>query len=207
MKFDSAFKKAISFLSSEEKDKLILRLLKKDLPLANRLYFELVSGESVDEKRTEMEFRVKKMIEDATATYSSPGYLLLDLRTISAGITEHLKMTKDKQGEVSLNLLMLNEALAKNNKVLLASTPQKTSTLNTYIVARSFKLLMLIKAMDEDYLIEFKESLRELAHNFGNNPHLMHTAIFNGFDPNWFARIPPDIAEIYREMRDAGYLR
>ena len=40
MTFDKDFKEAISHLPSSEKDKLILRLLKKDLVLANRLYFE-----------------------------------------------------------------------------------------------------------------------------------------------------------------------
>lgn len=51
MKFDKKFKEAISHLESQEKDKLIFRLLKHDLNLANRLYFELLSTKTVDEKR------------------------------------------------------------------------------------------------------------------------------------------------------------
>lgn len=46
MKFDPEFKKALSQLPSGEKDKLILRLLKHDLTLANRLAFELLSADS-----------------------------------------------------------------------------------------------------------------------------------------------------------------
>ena len=45
--FDKEFKTAIHNLSDVEKDKLILRLLRKDLDLANRLYFELVDTETV----------------------------------------------------------------------------------------------------------------------------------------------------------------
>jgi hypothetical protein len=36
----------------------------------------------------------------------------------------------------------------------------------------------------------------------------MRTAIFNGFDVNWLiSGSPEDIAEIYRDIRDSGYLR
>ena len=48
-------KEAITHLSSTEKDKLIFRLLKKDLALANRLLFELVSSETVEEKRKKIQ--------------------------------------------------------------------------------------------------------------------------------------------------------
>ena len=37
--FSKEFKKAIQELSSTEKDKLIFRLLKRDLDLVNRLHF------------------------------------------------------------------------------------------------------------------------------------------------------------------------
>jgi hypothetical protein len=60
MTFDKDFKIAISNLPSKEKDKLLLRLLKKDLTLASRLYFELVNTDSVDERRDELEKHVIK---------------------------------------------------------------------------------------------------------------------------------------------------
>lgn len=42
-KYSKEFKEAISRLPSTEKDKLIFRLLKHDMALENRLYFELVN--------------------------------------------------------------------------------------------------------------------------------------------------------------------
>ena len=48
--FENDFKKAIQNLPSQEKDKLILRLLKWDLALANRLYFELVDTDTAEDK-------------------------------------------------------------------------------------------------------------------------------------------------------------
>ena len=54
MTFDPEFKKALQLLPDSEKDKLILRLLKRDLNLANKLRFELVDTESVQDKREQL---------------------------------------------------------------------------------------------------------------------------------------------------------
>ena len=55
MSFPKEFKEALSHLPSKEKDKLILQLLKKDLVLANRLLFELVNTNTVEEQREKVE--------------------------------------------------------------------------------------------------------------------------------------------------------
>ena len=55
MKFDQDFKDAIGRLTDKEKDKLILRLLKKDINLANQLYFQLLETRSLEQLRTEIE--------------------------------------------------------------------------------------------------------------------------------------------------------
>ena len=209
MKFDNEFKKAIANLPSIEKDKLILRLLKKDLVLANRLYFELLSDDSVQDRRIAMEMQVKKRVARMTQTYYSPGYLLVEMRYLSGEITEHVKITKDKYGEASLNLLMLNEILSQNNSKLNKETPSKSHTFNIYVVARAFKILLLIKSLHEDFLIEFEDGLKQLCDNFGDNNKLMMTALHNGFDPNWLfhAQIPDDIVAIHKELREQGFLK
>jgi hypothetical protein len=209
MKFDPEFKNAISQLTSQEKDKLILRLLKRDLNLANQLYFELISTDSVQERRSEMEAKVKNAVKRASERYYSPGILLMEARDISGEITEHVKTTKDKYGDASLNLLMLNELLKYNNERIAESKPAKSHTLSTYIIARTFKILIQIKALHEDYLIEFADDLEQLGQQIGNNPVLMHTAIYNGFDVNWLlqANIPDDIVEIHKDLRANGYLK
>ncbi len=102
MIFDKKFKEAISHLPPTEKDKLILRLLKKDLNLANLLYFDLVDARTTDDRRLDVENRIKNRIERFSQHYSSPGYLMMDMREISGEITEHVKIAKDKFGEVSL---------------------------------------------------------------------------------------------------------
>ena len=98
--FNKEFKTAIHNLSDLEKDKLILRLLRKDLALANRLYFELVDTETVEQKREQLAKIISKKIKHANERFYSVGYLLMDIRYISGDINEHVKITKDKFGEI-----------------------------------------------------------------------------------------------------------
>ena len=207
--FSKEFKKAIQELPNSEKDKLIFRLLKRDLDLANRLYFELVDVETVEDKRTAFEIEMIKKINYFSDRYYSVGYLLQDTRFLSGDITNHVKITKDKFGEISLNLKMLNHLLTINNKRIETVTYSKAYTLCIYVIARAFKILLLIKAMDEDYFLDFKENLSTLGKLIYDNPFLMHTAIDNDLDVNWLilGEIPENIVAIHKEIRANGFLK
>ncbi|AXG68477.1 hypothetical protein KORDIASMS9_00692 [Kordia sp. SMS9] len=207
--FDQDFKNAISELPSKEKDKLIFRLLKKDLALADRLYFELLDDRTVDDRRNEMETKILRKVEHASERYWSPGYLMMDMREISGDITEHVKITKDKFGEASLNLLMLNEILKQNSHRIEKATPAKAYKLCIYIIARVFKILMLIQKLHEDYLLDFKDNLKLLGNQIGNVHHLMKNSIYNGLDVNWLlsGEIPENIVQHHKELKANGYLK
>ena len=207
--FSKEFKKAIQELPNSEKDKLIFRLLKRDLDLANRLYFELVDVETVEDKRTAFEIEMIKKINYFSDRYYSVGYLLQDTRFLSGDINNHVKITKDKFGEISLNLKMLNHLLTVNNKRIETVTYSKAYTLCIYVIARAFKILLLIKAIDEDYFLDFKENLSTLGKLIYDNPFLMHTAIDNDLDVNWLilGEIPENIVTIHKEIRANGFLK
>ncbi|MEA1787566.1 hypothetical protein U1E44_15800 [Arenibacter sp. GZD96] len=209
MTFDTEFKEAIANLPVKEKDKLLLRLLKKDLPLANRLRFELLSTISVDERRIQMEAHIKKRVLEMTDSFYSPGYLLMDIRYLSGAINEHVAITKDKFGEASLNLLMLNEVLALNLQKIEKAPPSKSHKLYTYIVAKVFKILLLIRKLHEDCHLDFEAGLQQLGVHIGNYHGLMKASIYNGLDVNWLLQgnIPENIADIHRDLRNRGYLR
>ena len=209
MTFDPELKKALQLLPDAEKDKLILRLLKYDLHLANQLRFELVDTESVEDKREQIKKRIIKRIELATERYYSVGYLLMDVRDISGEINEHVSITKDKWGEISLNCLMLRQLLELNNEGIGAETFDKAYTLCIYIIARIFKILMLIQKQHEDLHIEFSEDIETIGKLVGKNHLLMKTAIHNGLDVNWLIQfeIPNNIADIYKTLRKNGQLK
>lgn len=207
--FSKEFKKAIQELPNTEKDKLIFRLLKRDLDLANRLHFELVDTETVENKRVAFEIEMLRKINYFSERFYSFGYLLQDTRFLSGEITYHVKITKDKFGEISLNLRMLIQLLTINNERIKSVTYSKAYTFCIYVIARAFKILLLIKTIDEDYFIDFKEDLSLLGELIGQNPMLMRTAINNGLDINWLisAEFPDNIAAIHKEIRANGFLK
>ena len=209
MAFDPEFKKALQLLPDSEKDKLILRLLKRDLNLANKLRFELVDTESVQDKREQLKNNIIRRIQLATDRYYSVGYLLMDIRDISGEINQHVAITKDKFGEISLNCLMLQQMLELNNERIGAEKYGKAYTLCIYIIARIFKILMLIQKQHEDLHLEFNDDIATLGKLIGNNHHLMKTANLNGLNVNWLIEfnIPNNIADIYKTLRENGRLK
>ena len=209
MTLPKELKEAISSLSSKDKDKLIFRLLKKDYMLANQLLFQLVSNESVEEKRAQIKKQIKQSIEQATTSYYSSGYLLMDVRSMSGMITEHVKITKDKYGEVYLNLWMLIEVLDKNKNNILKQQYRDAGSFCISVIARTFKILLLLKKLHEDYLIDFEDGLIKLGHIIGSHPYLMKSAIGNGLDVNWLINmnIPDDLEQIHKDLKEKGYLR
>ena len=209
MTFDPELKNALKLLPEAEKDKLILRLLKHDLHLANQLRFALVETDSVQKKRDDVKKRIIKRIERATEHYYSAGYLLMDVREISGEINEHVSITKDKLGEIILNCLMLRQLLELNNERIGAETLDKAYTLCIYIIARIFKILMLIQKQHEDLHIEFSDEIETIGKLIGRNHLLMKTAIHNGLDVNWLIQfnIPKNIAGIYKDLREKGFLK
>ncbi len=209
MVFDPEFKKALQLLSDKEKDKLILRLLKHDLQLANRLRFELIDTDSVTDKREKIRDLIVRRVKSATENYYSAGYLLMDVRDISGQINEHVSVTKDKEGEISLNCLMLRNILELNNERIASEKQNKSYTLCIYIIARVFRILILIQKQHEDLHLEFKEDIEAIGKLIGKNHNLMKAAIHNGLDVNWLIEfdIPANIADIHKELRDNGFLR
>jgi hypothetical protein len=209
MKLTAEFKKAISELPSTEKDKLIFRLIRKDLDLANRIYFELVDTDSVEEKREDIEGELLKYISKQAKRFHSPGYVLMETRFVSGKISDHVKITKDKFGEPYLNLLMLIHTLKENQQYLKLSTYGSCYTLNIYVVARVYKILGQIQGLHEDLHIEFNELLEKLGELFADIPSLMKVSIQNGLDVNWLinAKIPSNIILIQKELRANGFLK
>lgn len=173
------------------------------------MHFELVDTETVEEKRTAFETEILKKINYFSERFYSVGYLLQDTRFLSGEITNHVKITKDKFREISLNMKMLIHLLRINNERIQSSTYFKAYTLCIYIVARTFKILLLIKAIDEDYFLDFKEDLSTLGKLIYDNSFLTRTAIDNELDVNWLisGEFPDNIATIRKDIRANGFLK
>ena len=194
-KLSDELKQAISMLPSKEKDKLLFRLLPKDAILVEQLEFKLLDhGQSTEELRAERKQDVANYLQRAKYSFYSPGYLLLDLRSISAAITKHVKVTKDKYGEIELNFFMLNECFELMAPQLKQFSYSKKRTFSDYVVKRSLKLLKLLSKLHEDYQLDFQESMRQLGFHLQNDPDCYKAASVHELEVRWLleAEIPEE---------------
>lgn len=208
MEYSKEFKAALSQLSPAEKDRLIFRLLRKDEILSKKLYFELIDEETVDQKRDAMEELIKEKAEYASKYISNQKYFIVLIRKISAQITEHVKVTTDKFGDISLNLLLINEILESNEKL----SRQKFNDvykLYLYIINKIVKALALTKKLDEDYWMEIDEYLSVAYDKITANIYLEKLFINNGIDFNWLNadRIPDHFDLIIKDIKNQGFLK
>ena len=184
MKFSEEFKDAISNLPDKEKDKLILRLLKKDLSLANRLNFELLQPLSIEDARENAWKEISKILNYGNIFYS-PGYAMMYLRDTSGVINEHVSITKDKYGEIYLQLNMLSYFLQHQKERYNSFSASTSKKLDNYIIARLYKLLGQMLSFHEDQLYDLKEITEKIGAVMSEIPTLMRTSIFNSFNINW----------------------
>ena len=208
MEYSKEFKQALSEFSPIEKDRLIFRLLKKDQLLSKNLYFELIDPETTDQKRDQMEENVTEKLASAARYIGNPKYYLSTIRTISAEITEHVKVTTDKFGEVYLNLFLVDQIL-ENNDSFAQQRFDNVYKLYIYLINKIVRALLLIKKIDEDYWMEFDEILGKIDDKVHENRYLEKLFINNGIDFNWLQseNLPENLDLIIKNIKSQGFLR
>ena len=208
MEYSKEFKQALSEFSPIEKDRLIFRLLKKDQLLSKKLYFEIIDPETTDQKRDQMEENVTEKLASAARYIGNPKYYLSTIRTISAEITEHVKVTTDKFGEVYLNLFLVDQIL-ENNDSFAQQRFDNVYKLYIYLINKIVRALLLIKKIDEDYWMEFDEILGKIDDKVHENRYLEKLFINNGIDFNWLQseNLPGNLDLIIKNIKSQGFLR
>lgn len=142
-----------------EKDKLLLRLIGKDAILVERLNFELIEHRDTVNARREI---IKKSIERAAElSDDTPGWLMMDMRSLSGDITRHVKVTKDAYGEVELMLYLLNTFFDYQTE-LLRHYNSRSDKVAEYIAKRTGQILKKLLKLDPDYYIEFADDVNRL---------------------------------------------
>ena len=208
MEYSKEFKQALSEFSSIEKDRLIFRLLKKDKLLSKKLYFELIDPETTDDKRNTMEEIISERITEISKYVANQKYFLVLIRKLSAEITEHVKITTDKFGDVYLNLFLINKILEHNEK-LGRQRFDAVYKLYIYLINKIIKALIQIKKLDEDYWMEFDELLSDIDFQIHETLYFEKLCINNSFDFNWLKseNIPDHFELIVKDIRSQGFLK
>ncbi len=159
MPLDPDLKKAVIRLPGVEKDKLLLRLIAKDATLTEKLNFELVEhGKTIYERRSLIRQFIDRIAHQKQDT---PGWVMMDMRTVSGYISRHLKVTNDKYGEVDLSLYLLN-TFYEQHAHLLQKYNARSDKAAQYIARRTDQVLKKARKLDPDYHIEFADDINKL---------------------------------------------
>jgi len=159
MALPDSLKKAIVQMTAQNKDKLLLRLVAKDPLLVDRLHFELIEdSNTLPERREAIRERIMKI---AHMSQYSPGWIMMDMRSLSGDITHHVKITKDKYGEIELNVALLN-TFFEHHAEQLRSYNSRSDKCALYIAKKTQTLLKLLGKLDEDYYVDFIEDMNQL---------------------------------------------
>jgi hypothetical protein len=171
--------------------------------------FELVDTDSVEDKRKIIEKELTAYLKKSNGRFLTLGVFLMEMRFVSGKINDHVSITKDKYGEITLNIQMLTESISLNKLYILNTKPKDAYTFCIYVIARTFKILLLIKSQHEDLHLDFRDNIKKLGKLIGENDVLMRYAINNGLDVNWLLcfEIPNDIVAIHKEIRSNGFLK
>jgi hypothetical protein len=152
----------LKMLTPEQKDKLLLKLFRKDPMLVEKLAFEFFEDKSdLEQRRREIKAKIDRFIAKQYIPWDTPGELMMEMRSINGRITEHVKITKDKYGEVELTILLLNTAFDRfwqmlNDKVT------RADTFAEYCLKRTLHIIKCLDKLHEDNYLDFKEDLDRL---------------------------------------------
>ncbi len=209
-KDEKEFKRALSDVSHKEKDKLIWRLLRKDWYLREQLYFNMVDTRGVEELREECAELVIEKVKKLGYKGAYMAQMQRFIRQVSGDITHHVRITKDKYGEIELNLLMLNELLREHQIFIINSDSEKYKRkLFLYVVNRIFRTMVQLQKIHEDLRLDFSEAFETLGKSIVEIPELYELADVNGLENHWLTEfeIPENIAEVYKGLKFQGLLK
>jgi hypothetical protein len=151
--------KAVLSLPQKEKDKLLIRLIGKNDLLIQQLYFQLLEDESdLPNKRAEIKNHILKV---SRMYHNTAGWMMMDMRELNGRITNHVKITKDKYGEIELILFLLN-TFFDNQLPNLEHYNSKTDSISLYFAKRTEFLMKKIPKLHEDYYVEFERDVNKL---------------------------------------------
>lgn len=167
VKVSLELKTAVLDLPEKEKDKLLLRLIRKDKTLIQQLHFQLLEDQADLEERRERTLKFVNLEIDriqkqkGAHKYYNPRDLLLDLRSISGIVNQHFLITKDKPGEIDLRLHILAE-IFRDAKRFFEYANHANEKLLVYITGRIKNVFNSYDKLHEDLQYDYKEKLNEV---------------------------------------------
>lgn len=163
-------KEAILKLSQKEKDKLLVRLINKDKKLMQQLHFLLLEDENdliqrIATAKVDLEVVFKRMFAgiDKTRTHYKHRELTGYLKSASGVVNEHASITKNKESELDLRLLILEETFKHYGGFYSGEIIGYKSDVHfVYQVARLKAIISLYDKLHEDLQFEYRERIENI---------------------------------------------
>ena len=87
----------LKMLTVDQKDKLLLKLFRKDPMIVEKLAFEFFEDKSdLERRRNDIKNAILEYIAPQYIPWDTPGEVMMAMRSLNGRITEHVKITKDK---------------------------------------------------------------------------------------------------------------
>ena len=167
----------LKMLTVEQKDKLLLKLFRKDPMLVEKLAFEFFEDKSdLDKRRNDLKSAINEYIAPKYVAWDTPGEVMMSMRSINGRITEHVKITKDKYGEVELTILLLNTAFERFWKML-QDKASRADTFAEYCIKRTLHIIKCLDKLHEDNYLDFKDDLDKLFKTLHSYVKTRHDAV------------------------------
>ncbi len=181
-KIAKELKEAICQMPQNEKDKILLRLIAKDQMLIARLEHELFGDENDTKSLAE---EIKEDIDRVmNYDHDTPGWLMMAMRNINGDITRHVKITKDKTGEIELTLYLLSTTFKKQGKFL-EKYAYRADKFGGYVCKRmDFVLKKLIK-LHPDLQFDYKNEVEFLLDFLNTSPATEEEALEYDIPTHW----------------------
>ncbi len=169
-KIPEELKKAILKMPQAEKDKILLRLIGKDELLIAKLNHQLLEDEvDTENQKQEILKNIREIFSDERNRhyFYTPGLLMMGMRDWNGNITHHVKITKDKFGEIELTLTLVN-IVFENYAKFLHKEQKKADTFAEYVVKRADFVLKKLQKIEEDYYMDFAEEVNKMLNYIAN---------------------------------------
>ncbi len=180
-------KAMVRALAPKEKDKLLLRLIAKDALLLEQLTFtHLEDGASTDDRAGDFRTIYKNRLGGWTGRIS-PGELMMQLRYCSGDLSRHVRVTKDKLGEVQLAVEMIHFALDDNTKAMRQRyrNAGRWEKLALWIAKRLKTIIAKADKLHPDLWLDFEGQLNEVLLMVHDTPELNRAAEAQGVPRQW----------------------
>ncbi len=171
-KISDELKKAIKNMPEAEKDKLLLRLIAKDRMLIAKLNHELLEDEVDAEAQREQlarQLEAHFSSEHFAGWNHTPGLVMMEQRSFSGAIARHVKITKDKYGDIQLNVLLVNMPFRAHPGILYHNQ-HRADTFAPYVCKKAQDVFKKLDKLDRDYYLEFEKGVNEMLDHLRHYP-------------------------------------